>query len=113
MNSAIGSIPATLYGRGGFFAAGGCSAGSGGRSSFGWASPSSRQTAEIRSATAWLSFVKPPGSSPPIQQQADHTLQQHRTRRIWLAASLAPILLVILLLLLYIRSLPAATSGAS
>jgi predicted CXXCH cytochrome family protein len=48
-----------------------------------------------------------------VQQQADHALAEHTSRRIWLAASLAPILLVILLLLLYIRSLPAAGSGAS
>jgi len=41
-----------------------------------------------------------------VQEKANHALQEHTTRRIWLAASLAPILLVIGLLLLYIRSLP-------
>jgi predicted CXXCH cytochrome family protein len=48
-----------------------------------------------------------------VQQQADRALQEHTSRRIWLAASLAPILLVILLLLLYIRTLPAARSDAA
>ena len=40
------------------------------------------------------------------QQKGDQALQEHAARRVWLAASLAPILLVIVLLLLYIRSLP-------
>jgi predicted CXXCH cytochrome family protein len=43
-----------------------------------------------------------------VQQKADHALQEHTTRRIWLAASLVPVLLVIVLLLLYIRTLHAA-----
>jgi predicted CXXCH cytochrome family protein len=41
-----------------------------------------------------------------VQKKADHALEEHTARRIWLAATLAPILLVIGLLLLYIRSLP-------
>jgi predicted CXXCH cytochrome family protein len=43
-----------------------------------------------------------------VQNKAEHALQEHTYRRIWLAATLVPILLVIALLLLYIRSLPAA-----
>jgi len=42
-----------------------------------------------------------------VQKKADHALYEHTFRRIWLAASLVPILLVIGLLLLYIRTLPA------
>jgi len=42
-----------------------------------------------------------------VQNKADHALQEHTARRIWLAASLVPVLLVIVLLLLYIRTLPA------
>jgi len=41
-----------------------------------------------------------------VQQVAEGALQEYDSRRIWLAASLAPILLVILLLVLYIRTLP-------
>ena len=41
-----------------------------------------------------------------VQQVADGALREYDSRRIWLAASLAPILLVILLLVLYIRTLP-------
>jgi hypothetical protein len=44
--------------------------------------------------------------SAEVQEKADHALQEHTARRIWLAATLVPILLVIALLLLYIRSLP-------
>jgi len=42
-----------------------------------------------------------------VQNKAEHALEEHTYRRIWLAATLVPILLVIALLLLYIRSLPA------
>lgn len=43
-----------------------------------------------------------------VQGKAEHALREHTTRRQWLAASLVPILIVIGLLLLYIRTLPAA-----
>lgn len=43
-----------------------------------------------------------------VQGKADHALQEYTDRRIWLAGSLVPILIVIGMLLLYIRSLPAA-----
>jgi hypothetical protein len=46
--------------------------------------------------------------SAEVQEKADHVLQEHTDRRIWLAATLVPILLVIALLLLYIRSTPVA-----
>ena len=42
-----------------------------------------------------------------VQQKADRTLQEYTYRRIWLAATLLPILLVIAVLLFYIRGLPA------
>jgi predicted CXXCH cytochrome family protein len=42
-----------------------------------------------------------------VQQRADAALQEHDNRRIWLAATLAPILLVIVILLAYIRRMPA------
>jgi predicted CXXCH cytochrome family protein len=42
-----------------------------------------------------------------VQIKAEHALQEHTYRRIWLAATLVPILLVIALLLLYIRGMPA------
>jgi predicted CXXCH cytochrome family protein len=41
-----------------------------------------------------------------VQEKADHALQEYTNRRIWLAASLVPIFIVIVLLLLYIRTLP-------
>ena len=41
-----------------------------------------------------------------VQQVAEGALREYDSRRIWLAASLAPILLVILVLVLYIRTLP-------
>jgi predicted CXXCH cytochrome family protein len=41
-----------------------------------------------------------------VQAKADRALWEHTARRIWLAASLLPILLVIGVLLLYIRTLP-------
>jgi predicted CXXCH cytochrome family protein len=43
-----------------------------------------------------------------VQQKADRALREYTNRRIWLAASLVPILLVIGLLMLYIRTLPIA-----
>jgi predicted CXXCH cytochrome family protein len=42
-----------------------------------------------------------------VQAEADAALREHTQRRIWLAASLVPILIVIGLLLLYIRNMPA------
>ncbi len=47
-----------------------------------------------------------------VQGKADEALAQYRYRRIWLAVSLVPILIVIGLLLLYIRCLPAAERAA-
>lgn len=41
-----------------------------------------------------------------VGQRAQAALEEHTFRRIWLATALAPILVVILLLLLYIRTLP-------
>jgi hypothetical protein len=41
-----------------------------------------------------------------VQGKADHALAEYLYRRIWLAVSLVPILIVILLLVLYIRALP-------
>ena len=41
-----------------------------------------------------------------VTKQAEDTLQEHSYRRIWLAVSLVPILIVVVLLLLYIRTLP-------
>ncbi|MGD0897300.1 MAG: cytochrome c3 family protein, partial [Thermoguttaceae bacterium] len=46
-----------------------------------------------------------------VQEKGEHALEEYTTRRIWLAASLAPILLVIVLLLLYIRAHPAPKSA--
>ena len=43
-----------------------------------------------------------------VQGKADHALEEHTYRRVWLAASLVPILIVIGMLLLYIRTLPIA-----
>jgi len=43
-----------------------------------------------------------------VNQRAQAALQDHTNRRIWLGVSLVPILFVILLLLAYIRMLPAA-----
>jgi len=42
-----------------------------------------------------------------VLQRANAALEEHTSRRVWLAASLVPIVLVIVLLLLYIRSMPA------
>jgi hypothetical protein len=47
-----------------------------------------------------------------VQGKADHALQEYQYRRIWLAISLVPILMVIGLLLLYIRSLPVPEKAA-
>ncbi len=44
-----------------------------------------------------------------VQEKAQEALHEYDARRIWLAASLAPILLVIVLLLRYIRALSAPT----
>ena len=41
-----------------------------------------------------------------VQKQADRALEEYSFRRVWLAASLVPILIVIGVLLLYIRKLP-------
>jgi hypothetical protein len=41
-----------------------------------------------------------------VQAKADGALEEHTYRRYWLAASLAPILVVIGMSVLYIRSLP-------
>jgi predicted CXXCH cytochrome family protein len=43
-----------------------------------------------------------------VQEKADHVLHEHTARRIWLAATLVPIVLVIVLLVLYIRTLPTS-----
>ena len=45
-----------------------------------------------------------------VQAKADGALIEYRDRRIWLAGSLVPILIVIGLLLLYIRSMPAGST---
>ena len=42
-----------------------------------------------------------------VRQRAAAALREHAYRRIWLAASLVPLLLVVTLLVLYIRTLPA------
>ena len=41
-----------------------------------------------------------------VQKKADEALAQHTYRRVWLAGSLVPILAVIVVLVLYIRTLP-------
>ena len=48
-----------------------------------------------------------------VEASADKALRDHTLRRVWLAVSLAPILLVVGLLLLYIRSFPAPTVAKS
>jgi predicted CXXCH cytochrome family protein len=45
-----------------------------------------------------------------VKRGAEQALWEHTYRRLWLAASLAPILVVVGLLVLYIRTLPAPTS---
>lgn len=44
-----------------------------------------------------------------VKERAEEALREHTYRRVWLAASLVPILLVIVLLLLYIRTLPSGS----
>lgn len=41
-----------------------------------------------------------------VKQKAEHALQEHTNRRIWLALSMIPIMLVVGLLLFYIRQMP-------
>jgi hypothetical protein len=45
-----------------------------------------------------------------VLRRAEAALREYTYRRLWLAASLVPILLVVVLLVLYIRTLPPATS---
>jgi predicted CXXCH cytochrome family protein len=45
-----------------------------------------------------------------VERGAERALREHTYRRLWLAASLVPLLVVVGLLLLYIRTLPPATS---
>jgi predicted CXXCH cytochrome family protein len=45
-----------------------------------------------------------------VESRASHALAQYTYRRIWLALSVAPILVVVVLLLLYIRTLPSPNS---
>jgi hypothetical protein len=45
-----------------------------------------------------------------VQDKADQALQEYTSRRVWLATSLVPILIVVGLLLLYIRTLPAVAA---
>lgn len=45
-----------------------------------------------------------------VQESGEAALKEHTGRRVWLAASLLPIMLVVALLVLYIRSLPAPKS---
>jgi predicted CXXCH cytochrome family protein len=47
-----------------------------------------------------------------VQESAESAIRQHHARRIWLAASLVPILLVIVVLVLYIRTLPPVPLAA-
>ena len=47
------------------------------------------------------------GVATKVQEKADQALKEYTSRRVWLAASLVPIFIVIGLLLLYIRTLPA------
>jgi hypothetical protein len=42
-----------------------------------------------------------------VQSKADHALEEYSYRRKWLAATLVPVFIVIAMLLLYIRRLPA------
>jgi predicted CXXCH cytochrome family protein len=46
-----------------------------------------------------------------VQEKADDALAEYTSRRVWLATSLVPILIVVGLLLLYIRTLPAKPAG--
>jgi predicted CXXCH cytochrome family protein len=47
-----------------------------------------------------------------VRTRADEALREHTSRRIWLATSLIPILLVVGLLLTYIRTLRVSTAAA-
>jgi predicted CXXCH cytochrome family protein len=44
-----------------------------------------------------------------VEERAGAALQEHTNRRVWLAASLVPMLIVVALLLAYIRTLPLAS----
>jgi hypothetical protein len=46
------------------------------------------------------------GIANEVEELGQEALQEYSDRRVWLAASLAPIILAIIILLLYIRSLP-------
>ena len=46
--------------------------------------------------------------STRVTEKAEMALREHTLRRVWLAVSLVPILTVVALLLLYIRTLPPA-----
>jgi predicted CXXCH cytochrome family protein len=46
-----------------------------------------------------------------VETRARAALREHTSRRIWLAASLVPLLLVVALLVLYIRTLPLASAA--
>jgi len=46
-----------------------------------------------------------------VDRRAEAALKEHTLRRVWLAAFLLPILLVVVLLLLYIRTLPLPSPG--
>jgi hypothetical protein len=46
-----------------------------------------------------------------VQDVAEAALREHSNRRVWLAATLVPILIVVALLLLYIRRLPLPVSA--
>lgn len=48
-----------------------------------------------------------------VTTRAQQALDEHTNRRIWLAASLVPILVVVVLLLLYIRNLPLPSGDAA
>ena len=45
-----------------------------------------------------------------VQRRAEDALREYTYRRWWLAASLVPILLVVTILVLYIRTLPVPES---
>jgi hypothetical protein len=47
-----------------------------------------------------------------VNRKAEEALREHTYRRLWLAASLVPILVVVALLVLYIRTLPIPESHA-
>jgi hypothetical protein len=47
-----------------------------------------------------------------VKETAGAALAEHTNRRVWLAASLVPILVVVALLLIYIRTLPLPDAAA-